>query len=232
MPDLIKLVHGNTAGLNKIMGQFRKQWTSKCLGRDATDEEVDEKSPFSKRQLEKKIQNIATKERRSDRLRWYVHNHVLATFGLENLLVVEGFNSSEASTENAKFPAALHINSPSIIQFTRPVSPALNKRASPELKNNTAKIQPASASCNSTSPMEVDNRGPSCYVNHCQPADISGCSNGASSHLCVESETKSKNITTICNNSGLITAKMTGLKTKTSTAQNSLEKVIDIVCID
>lgn len=70
MPDLIKLVHGNTAGLNKIMSQFRKHWTAKCLGRAVTDEEVNEKSPISKRQLEKRIQNIATKERRTDRLRW------------------------------------------------------------------------------------------------------------------------------------------------------------------
>ncbi|XP_078367625.1 uncharacterized protein LOC144651533 [Oculina patagonica] len=211
MPDLIKLVHGNTAGLNKIMIQFRKQWTAKCLGRDVTDEEVDEKSPISKRQLEKRIQNIATKERRYDRLRWYVHNHILAKFGLENLLMVDGLNSSDVSTETTKLPTAPPTNTPSIIQFTRPVSPALNRGASPELKNHTQNIKPVGSPCNSTSPMEVDNVGPSLCVNH-QPADNSGCSNSANSHLYKESESQSKNTTKVCNKPGLITTMLTRLK--------------------
>lgn len=225
MPDLIKLVHGNTAGLNKIMSQFRKQWTAKCLGRAVTDEEVDEKSPISKRQLEKRIQNIATKERRSDRLRWYVHSHILASFGLENLLVVDGVNSSDASTETAKFPIGLHTNTPSITQFTRPVSPALNRGLSSELKKHTPEIKPSSAPCNSTSPMEVESRGAS-HVNQHQPADISGCSNGANSHLFVESESQSKNTSQMCNKPGLIQAMMTG------TDKNSSGMGIETVCID
>ncbi len=229
MPDLIKLVHGNTAGLNKIMIQFRKQWTAKCLGRDVTDEEVDEKSPISKRQLEKRIQNIATKERRYDRLRWYVHNHILAKFGLENLLMVDGFNSSDASTETTKLPTAPPTNTPSIIQFTRPVSPALNRGTSPELKNHTQNIKPVGSPCNS--PMEVDNVGPSLCVNH-QPADNSGCSNSANSHLYKESESQSKNTTQVCNKPGLITTMLTGSKTKSSTDQTSSGMAVETVCID
>lgn len=231
MPHLIKLVHGNTAGLNKIMSQFRKQWTAKCLGRDVTDEEVDEKSPISKRQLEKRIQNIATKERRSDRLRWYVHNHVLASFGLENLLMADGFNSSDVSTETAKLPTAPHTNTPSIIQFTRPVSPALNRGASSELKNHTQNVKPVGTPCNSTSPMEVDNGGPSLCVNH-QPADISGCSNSANSHLYKESESQSKNTLQVCNKPGLITSMLTGSKTKSNTDQTSSGMAVETVCID
>lgn len=225
MPDLIKLVHGNTAGLNKIMSQFRKQWTAKCLGRTVTDEEVDEKSPISKRQLEKRIQNIATKERRSDRLRWYVHSHILASFGLENLLVVDAvnYNSSDASTETAKFPIGLHTNTPSITQFTRPVSPALDNRGlSSELKNHIPEIKPSRAPCNSTSPnMEVESRGSSLHG-----TDMSGCSNGANSHLFVESKSQSKNTSQLCNKPGLIQAMMTG------TDKNSSGMAFETVCKD
>ena len=228
MPDLIKLVHGNTAGLNKIMSQFRKQWTAKCLGRTVTDEEVDEKSPISKRQLEKRIQNIATKERRSDRLRWYVHGHILESFSLENLLVVDAFNynSSDASTETAKLPIGLHTNTPSITQFTRPVSPALNRGLSSELKNHIPEIKPSRAPCSSTSPMEVESRGASLHGHQHQTACISGCSNGASSHLIVESKSQSKNTSQICNNPGLIQAMMTG------TDKNSSGMACETVCID
>lgn len=228
MPDLIKLVHGNTAGLNKIMSQFRKQWTAKCLGRTVTDEEVDEKSPISKRQLEKRIQNIATKERRSGRLRWYVHGHILESFSLENLLVVDAvnYNSSDASTETAKLPVGLHTNTPSITQFTRPVSPALNRGLSSELKNHIPEIKPSRAPCNSTSPMEVESRGASLHGNQHQTACISGCSNGASSHLIVESKSQSKNTSQICNNPGLIQAMMTG------TDKNSSGMACETVCID
>ena len=223
MPDLIKLVHGNTAGLNKIMGQFRKQWTAKCLGRAVTDEEVDEKSPISKRQLEKRIQNIATKERRSDRLRWYVHSHILASFGLENLLVVDAvnYNNSDASTETAKCPTGLHTNTPSITQFTRPVSPALNRGLSSELKNHIPEIKPSRAPYNSTSPMEVESRGSSLHG-----TDMSSCSNSANSHLFVESKSQSKNTSQMCDKPGLIQAMMTG------TDKNSSGMAFETVCKD
>lgn len=228
MPDLIKLVHGNTAGLNKIMSQFRKQWTAKCLGRAVSDEEVDEKSPISKRQLEKRIQNIATKERRSDRLRWYVHSHILASFGLENLLVVDAVNnnSSDAPTETAKFPIGLHTNTPSITQFTRPVSPALNRGLSFDLQKHIPEINPSRAPWNSTSPMEVESTGSSLQGNQHQQACISGCSNRTNSHLFVESKSQSKNTSQMCNKPGLIQAMMTG------TDKNSSAVAFETVCID
>lgn len=222
MPDLITLVHGNTAGLNKIMSQFRKHWTAKCLGRAVTDEEVDEKSPISKRQLEKRIQNIATKERRSDRLRWYVHSHILATFGLENLLVIDGVSSSDASTETAKIPIGLHTNTPSITQFTRPVSPALNKGLSSELNNHIPDIKPSRPPLdNSTSPMEVESSGSSLHG-----TNMSDCSNSTNSHLFVESKFQSKNTTQMCNKPGLIQALMTG------TDKNSSGMAFETVCVD
>ena len=221
MPDLIKLVHGNTAGLNKIMSQFRKQWTAKCLGRVVTDEEVDEKSPISKRQLEKRIQNIATKERRSDRLRWYVHSHILASFGLENLLVVDAVNcnNSDASIETAKFPIGLQTNTPSIMQFTRPVSPALNRDLSSELKNHILEIKPSRAPYNSTSPMEVEGSL------SLHGTDMSSCSNSANTHI-VESKSQSKNTSQVCNKPGSIQAMMTG------TEKNSSGMAVETVCKD
>ena len=228
MPDLIKLVHGNTAGLNKIMSQFRKQWTAKCLGRAVTDDEVDEKSPISKRQLEKRIQNIATKERRSDRLRWYVHSHILASFGLDNLLMVDAVNcnSSDASAETGKFPTGLYPNTPSITQFTRPVSPALNRGLSSELKNCVPEIIPSRAPCNSNSPLEVESRSSSLHGNQHKPACNLDCSNGASLHLFVESESQSKSTSQMCNKQGLIQAMMTG------TDKNSSGMAFETVSID
>ena len=225
MPDLIKLVHGNTVGLNKLMIKFRKQWTSKCLGRDVTDEEVDKKSPISKRQIEMKIQNIASKEKRNGRSRWYVHSHILEAFGLQNLLVVDGCNSSDASTETAKSSAALLTNTPSIIHFTRPVSPAPTRGASPELKNNTLKFNQASTPCSSTSPMEIDNKGSS----GCD--DISSCSTGANSHLKIDSESQSKSTSQVWNNteSSIITPILTGSKTNSNTENSSTGNVVKTV---
>lgn len=221
MPDLIKLVHGNTAGLSKLMMKFRKHWTSKWLGRDVTDEEVDEKSPISKRQLEKKIQNIASKERRNDRPRWYVHSHILEAYGIENLLV-DGCSGSDASSDTPKSSATLQANTPSIIQFAA-------RGASPEMQNNTPKIQPASLSCTSTSnsPMEIDNKGLTGF------GGILG-SNVVDLHLQVDGEPKSKSIAPIRNNTELskITPASAGSNTIQNTENNSTENFIETLCID
>lgn len=171
MPELIKLIHGNTAGVHKIMSIFRKQWTSKCLGRDIADEEVDEKCPISKRQLERKIQNIAIKERRTDRLRWFVHNHVLEKFGLDSLAVVDGFYSSDAPGDAPMAAVVQQTNTQSIKQFVRPVSPALQRTTSPEMEHQTQKLRDTSSPAHrSFSPMEVDGKRPSLYTNHHQSA--------------------------------------------------------------
>lgn len=162
MPLLLKIIHGNTVGIHKIMSLFRKQWTSKCLCRDVTDEEVNENCSISKRQIEKKIQDIATKERRTDRLRWYVHKHVLEKFGLENLTMVDGLNCSDSSVHTTMFPVSpASTNSQSIKQFVRPVSPALQGTASLKLKHNSQEPP------NLPSPMEVDSTRLS--QNPCRP---------------------------------------------------------------
>lgn len=221
MPDLIKLVHGNTAGLSKLMMKFRKHWTSKWLGRDVTDEEVDEKSPISKRQLEKKIQNIASKERRNDRPRWYVHSHILEAYGIENLLV-DGCTGSDASSDTPKSSATLQANTPSIIQFAA-------RGASPEMQNNTPKIQPASLSCTSTSnsPMEIDNKGLTGF------GGILG-SNVVDLHSQVDGEPKSNSTAPIRNNTELskITPASAGSNTIQNTENNSTENFIETLCID
>lgn len=155
MPSLLKIIHGNTTGIQKIISLFRKQWTSKCLGRDVTDEEVDENCPISKRQIEKKIQNIATKERRTDRRCWYVHKHILEKFGLDCMTQGEGFNNSDslpADTVSVSPVSPSCTYTPSIKQFVRPVSSTLQKTTSPELKNNNNSTVPSKLSI----PMEVD----------------------------------------------------------------------------
>lgn len=228
MPDLIKLVHGNTAGLSKLIIKFRQHWTSKFLGRNVTDEEVDEKSPISKRQLEKKIQNIASKERRNDRPRWYVHSHILEAYGLGNL-VIDGCMSSGASSDTPKSSVVLQANTPSITQFARPVSPTSAMGESPEMQNNTPKIQPASllGTSNSNSPMEIDNKG----LTGCD--GISG-SNRGNLHSEVDSESQSKSATPIWNDTELseFTLTITGSKTNQNTLNNFTGNVIETVHID
>ena len=230
MPDLIKLIHGNTAGLNKLISQFRKQWASKCLGRDLTDEEVNDKSSISKRQLEKKIQNIATKERRTDRLRWYVHSHVLTSFGLENIVVPDGLNISDASADVLKIPVSPYTtcNTPSILQFTRAVSPALHRFTSPVQTQQTSKIKPAGALHNSPSPMEVESTSPSLNVTHCQPVQVLGFSSGEISKLCVEN-----NLNSQIGKPSIFTTVASTSKTATVTSRELPPgKCIETVCID
>lgn len=138
MPLLLKIIHGNTTGIQKIISLFRKQWTSKYLGRDVTDEEVDENCPISKRQIERKIQSIATKERRTDRRCWYVHEHILEKFGLDCTTKAEGLNNSDSAPVDTVSVSPLSpVCTPSIKQFVRPVSSTLQKTTSPELKNNS-----------------------------------------------------------------------------------------------
>lgn len=221
MPELIKLIHGNTAGLNKLISQFRKQWTSKCLGRAITDEEVDEKSPISKRQLEKKIQNIATKERRFDRLRWYVHNHILGSFGLENLQEADGLNSSDVSADTVKTPVSHYTTTttPSIMQFTRPVSSAVHRSTSPETNNQSPNIKPVDALNNTSSPMEIDNTNPLLNISHFQAGQGSAHHNGESTQGMKK-------------NSQIGASSLpTSLKPPTNT-QSITGKYIETVCID
>lgn len=226
MPELIKLIHGNTAGLNKLISQFRKQWTSKCLGRAITDEEVDEKSPISKRQLEKKIQNIATKERRFDRLRWYVHNHILRSFGLENLQEADGLNSSDVSADSVKTPVS-HYNTtttPSIMQFTRPVSSAVHRSTSPETNNQSPNIKPVDALNNTSSPMEINNTNPLLNTSHFQAGQGSARHNG-------ESTQGMKNNSQI-GASSLPTSLKPPTNTQSVTSEEITGKRIETVCID
>lgn len=138
MPSLLKIIHGNTTGIQKIISLFRKQWTSKYLGRDVTDEEVDENCPISKRQTERKIQSIATKERRTDRRCWYVHKHILEKFGLDCTTKAEDLNNSDSvPVDTVSLSPVSPACTPSIKQFVRPMSSTLQKTTSPELKNNS-----------------------------------------------------------------------------------------------
>ncbi|EDO37232.1 predicted protein [Nematostella vectensis] len=76
IPDLIQFVHSSSMGINKLIRQFREFWSNKCSSLEGC------KKHISKRQLERKIQAIAVKERRQDRKRWYVQNHILEQYGM------------------------------------------------------------------------------------------------------------------------------------------------------
>lgn len=106
MPELIRLVHGNAMGLHRLVKTFRIHWGAKVKENtegspiqssanpttlpqtpktscSATDYEA--ASGISKRQLERKIQTIATKEIRppTHKPLWYVYNSVLQQYNME-----------------------------------------------------------------------------------------------------------------------------------------------------
>ena len=104
--DLVKLVHGNTSGIQKLMREFRAFWRQKQNGtRDsqddddtniATDGQGKAKSTenldsnielISKRQLEIKIKAIAIYEKRDAYRKscWYVNNEYLEKYKLNDL---------------------------------------------------------------------------------------------------------------------------------------------------
>lgn len=111
MPDLIRLIHKSSIGVNKIITVFRTHWGAKMSMNspnpppDLVPDKVDstpksttdsalfqhyaKASGISKRQLEKTIQAIATKEARPplNKPVWYVHDNVMKQYGLtqENL---------------------------------------------------------------------------------------------------------------------------------------------------
>ena len=144
MPDLIKLLQGNSMGLMKLTNQFRRFWTAKCLNKgDITDADVEDTCQISKRQLERKIQAIATKERRGDKLRWYVHRHVLSSYGLEDL---DGESLQDKENEGRITPPnTAGQGGPNILKFVKAVSPgnspAMKSAVSPAAKSSTVTAQ-------------------------------------------------------------------------------------------
>ena len=116
VPDLVRLVHGNPASVQKLIKEFREFWRLKLSGSDVRNTEdsslaeetpmdVDQKSPdvknisagetptkenvISKRQLELKIKSIAVYEKREGSKRgcWYVHQSILEEHKLTDLPV-------------------------------------------------------------------------------------------------------------------------------------------------
>ena len=112
MPDLIRLVHENPAGLNRLIKTFRMHWGAKVMAeRDKSkadnplvvssaqpntevpktpktpqgQPDYESASGISKRQLEMKIVKIAAKEQRATSYKplWYVHDSVLRQYGIE-----------------------------------------------------------------------------------------------------------------------------------------------------
>ena len=87
MPHLIRFVHGNSSGLNKLINVFQAYWKSKL----SSESSLATQTLMSRRQLEMKIRAIATKEAREPvrwKSLWYVNPAVIAQWGLEANLPV------------------------------------------------------------------------------------------------------------------------------------------------
>lgn len=122
MPDLIRLMHGSSTGVNRLIKTFRVHWGAKKLQHALSDVgspsnthpvdlnsentksvsplpipktpnfkspnqtvEFENASGISKRQLEKKIHEIAIKEPRppSHKPQWYVHDSILLKYHID-----------------------------------------------------------------------------------------------------------------------------------------------------
>lgn len=103
MPELIRYVHNSTAGLAKLVKTFQTYWEDVLQGKVGTNSGSQDPSPevaspptavndsektfrISKRQLEKKIQQIAVKEVRgpSTKNTWYVHASILEKYKIDS----------------------------------------------------------------------------------------------------------------------------------------------------
>ena len=101
MPSLIKFVHGNTDGLTKMINVFRKTWTLESMKDNSKVLESDwqQHCVISKRQLERRILEMARKERRPilPKARWYVHQSVLAKYKMEDITLPTDVHSRKES---------------------------------------------------------------------------------------------------------------------------------------
>lgn len=120
MPDLIRLVHCSNIGMKRLIDIFRSHWAAvknESLFVKSTPNQEENvvhndmchhPSGISKRQLEQKITNIATKETRphSNKPLWYVHTSVLQQYGFAEDKVIPleiiGSPQQEAASSNKK----------------------------------------------------------------------------------------------------------------------------------
>ena len=88
MPFLISMLHGNEAGLKRMIQLFRKSWTMKSkTNTEVTEENWELHCTISKRQVEKNINNIARKELRlpNSKAQWFVHSNILELYNMNYL---------------------------------------------------------------------------------------------------------------------------------------------------
>ena len=98
MPDLIHLVHGSSMGLSRLIKTFQAEWGAKICAPSTpsgplsptaatpeTPQALVSACGISKRQLERKITAIATKEQRPSCSKplWYVHDAVLQKYSID-----------------------------------------------------------------------------------------------------------------------------------------------------
>lgn len=132
MPELIRLVHNSSMGIKKLVKMFRVHWGAKqphppiipseqlpsmcspkalppCginhkLATPSSEEYYASVCNMSKRQLESKIVTIATKEVRSQKAMWYVHQEILQQYGLSDAIIpleVLGLSAVDKSVDHS-----------------------------------------------------------------------------------------------------------------------------------
>ncbi|XP_031569059.1 uncharacterized protein LOC116303626 [Actinia tenebrosa] len=121
MPDLITLIHRSTAGVAKLINYFKQHWSKKCES-TKIHPSLAGKGHISKRQLEAKIKAIATKERRSDKTRWYVNSNILNAYGMTKLAATD----NEQGTPNV-MSCSPQMSNTGIKISTKSVSPSVNQ---------------------------------------------------------------------------------------------------------
>jgi len=88
MPLLLTLLHGNQSGMPKMMTEFQSYW----MEYTKTNQMTDIRSTISKRQLEKKIQSIASKAHNATlgKICYSVNPDVLTQYGMVGLELGSG----------------------------------------------------------------------------------------------------------------------------------------------
>ena len=95
MPHLIKFVHKNHLGLNKLIIKFLDIWNK---GRsDADSEDASARAKISKRQLERKILEIAKREPIAENGKscYLVHRQILDQYNIELEIIENGLPMGE-----------------------------------------------------------------------------------------------------------------------------------------
>ena len=131
MPNIIRLVHGNTKGIKVLVEEFRAFWM-----KETQTLENPQGDNLSKKKLEIKMLSIADKEKREkefNKMCWYVNKDVLRQYRLTKLPVP---NPSCVNKENEK-------ETSSDVATKRPSTTGTSAESPAEPPNKRARIATA-----------------------------------------------------------------------------------------